>query len=180
MELIDDDPDIFAIYAYYLYSGFITSINKAAAKSIGTDEDCEFQDLVSAYSLGEKLQDDEFQDAVIDAFIEKVVQEDRVDLQLSCQVYEKTLPGSGLRRLLLDIYLGQANPDWLSEDTVGEELHPEFLRDLSMEMLWDRRQVARGHAAPTDEPVLKGGRAYYKRRAGEDRDVRRKRRMLME
>ncbi|KAF2801691.1 uncharacterized protein BDZ99DRAFT_528162 [Mytilinidion resinicola] len=61
--LPDDAPSTFALYRTWLYTGLL------ACKS-SSDSD-EWELLACAYVLGEKLQDSDFKDTVIDAMVEK-------------------------------------------------------------------------------------------------------------
>jgi len=61
--LPDDAPSTFAVYRTWLYTGLLACTN-------GSDSD-EWELLACAYVLGERLQDSDFKDTVIDAMIEK-------------------------------------------------------------------------------------------------------------
>ncbi|KAF1349741.1 hypothetical protein BDV97DRAFT_389858 [Delphinella strobiligena] len=131
IEMPDDDPNIFSIYADWLYSGLICS----ATEHSGKGNDTEFEDLTLAYILGEKLLDKSFKNAVIDAFIEKLISERVLDLELPKLIYDNTRPTSPFRRLLVDIYAHHADSSWMMRSSAKDHLHPSFLYDLSLAQL---------------------------------------------
>lgn len=129
VDMDDDDPGAFSIYAEWLWSGAIyTMADKNHAKR---DDDTEYQQLVQAYILGDKLRDKDFQNTIIDAMIEKLVTSNFVDLKLANIIYESTLPASPLRRLLVDMYVWAGNPSWITREEVKPYLHSDFMFDLN-------------------------------------------------
>lgn len=133
IDLEDDDPSIFAIYVEWLNSGFIYSMASDTQKN-----DTEFKSLVRAYVLGDKLMDHGFKNTVIDAFIEKLNSDGKLDLELPLLIYELTARGSPLRRLLVDIYVSTAASSWFSGENLKHNSHPDFLLDFSRAQLDQR------------------------------------------
>jgi hypothetical protein len=73
--LPDDTPPIVDLYVQWIYTGGIVSPDKP----IEDDRDCEesknrrhFDLLIGGFVFGEKVQDGEFKDAVLDALIHTV------------------------------------------------------------------------------------------------------------
>lgn len=139
IEMLDDVPVNFSIYADWLYSGLIFNDDMI----VNNDHDTEFHELALAYILGEKLLDKHFKNAVIDAFIEKVLDDLVIDVELSRLIYDNTPPGSQLRRLLADIYAYHGEPTWMEASSANETLDSEFVFDLSLAQLANRNLVTR-------------------------------------
>jgi hypothetical protein len=106
--LPDDAPPTFAVYRTWLYTGLLACTN-------GSDSD-EWELLACAYVLGEKLQDSDFKDTVIDAMVEKFNKYHpmvAVDRSLD-------IPVSVNRGELRDAYL---NPTWSTTGPVPQIVH---------------------------------------------------------
>lgn len=71
IQLPDDEPKIIAVYIHWLYYDTLPVF----CDEPGLSGNAEYVDLVKAYVLGEKVLDPTFQDATIDAIIEKSVSE---------------------------------------------------------------------------------------------------------
>lgn len=63
----DDEPDIFALYVHWLYCGTLPVF----CDEPGPPSRAEYLDLVKVYILGDKIVDFRFQNAAIDAILEK-------------------------------------------------------------------------------------------------------------
>ncbi|OCK76077.1 hypothetical protein K432DRAFT_408480 [Lepidopterella palustris CBS 459.81] len=126
--LPDDHPSTFAVYRTWLYSGLL------ATRGFSSLEEWEI--LCAAYILGEKLQDSEFKDTVIDAMIEKINDEPALDFppETVVEIYENTPPSSHARRLLVDLYSFAGKATWLSKEK-REFLHEDFLYALSVQFM---------------------------------------------
>jgi hypothetical protein len=126
--LPDDLPSTFAIYRTWLYSGLLTSRGFSTTEEWGV--------LCSAYILGEKLQDSEFKDTVIDAMIEKINEEPMFEFnpEMVVEIYENTPPQSHARRLLVDLYTFAGKSSWLSKEK-REFLHEDFLYALLVQFM---------------------------------------------
>ncbi|OCL05222.1 hypothetical protein AOQ84DRAFT_441594 [Glonium stellatum] len=126
--LPDDLPSTFAVYRTWLYSGLLASRGFSTAEEWGV--------LCSAYILGEKLQDSEFKDTVVDAMIEKINEEPAFEFnpEMVVEIYENTPPQSHARRLLVDLYTFAGKPSWLSKEK-REFLHEDFLYALSVQFM---------------------------------------------
>lgn len=135
-----DYPEVFSIYAEWLYSGAIYSINNTAASQIDT----EFKELALAHILGEKLIDRTFKNAIIDAFIEKIISDRTIDPALPVLVYDNTPSPSPLRRLLVDIYVQHGGPSLVTMDRSTAHLAPDFLIEFNTELYNKRSSPATG------------------------------------
>lgn len=126
--LPEDLPDAFAVYQQWAYTKKIYSATKQCdiAKAAG-----EYSLLVRAYSLGDRLLDVEFKDAVIDSIIDKLLEQRRFDTRLTNEVYENTPSDSPLRRLWQDIYVHAGLSEWLDEKATGGPVSAEFLLDVA-------------------------------------------------
>lgn len=124
IDLDDDDPAIFSIYAEWLHSGVICSTSAGSQQY-----DTEFKTLVRAYILGDKLVDRGFKNTIIDAFIEKIHSDRRFDLEHPRLIYDNTPRQSPLRRLLVDIYVWQVTPSWMCGAGMKQHSHPDFVLD---------------------------------------------------
>src|SRR5204862_7738693 len=111
VKLEDDDPDIFRLYLHWLYRGTLP----CRREEPGHPGNIEYIQLAKAYVLGDKLQDGRFQDTTVDAIIKKASSPARDGLQwlpvgsaVRC-IYDRTLPTSEARRLLVDIYVSHGS-----------------------------------------------------------------------
>lgn len=134
--LPDDDPAAFALYIQWIYRGRICS-SQDMGETEGNREEMNL--LIEAFVLGEKLQDRDFRDAVIDSLIQAV---DTPDAQNKKwypppatvdRAYRATPESSPLRRLLVDMYYFHGRPEWLDEAS-----NAEFVRDLARIFLQGR------------------------------------------
>lgn len=130
--LPDDKADVVALYIQWVYGGKIFSRQPPSeAPSTGRELDL----LVDCYIFGEKVQDDNFKDAVLDALLACIDTKDEEGSRWfptghSVQrAYEQTPQGSPLRKLLVDMYNQSGRSDWIKEDN-----SVEFLADLAREM----------------------------------------------
>lgn len=69
IQLPEDEAEIFGIYVHWLYYGTLP----VCCNDSGLPENQEYLKLVKAYTLGDKLMDTKFQNAAIDAIIEKSI-----------------------------------------------------------------------------------------------------------
>ena len=141
IELPEELPGTFTIYVSWLYRSQIPTIPKRLG------EPSEFLRLVQAYVFGDKIQARAFQNKIIDAIIEKNKDIGAVGLSskgaipsLTCvQVaYKNTLPGSPLRKLLVDFWVAA------EEDKFDKETPRAFLEDLVKKLrLIAKKQLTR-------------------------------------
>lgn len=155
--LPEDDIDSFDLYQQWIYTGGIF-LNRFAT---ATDTQNEYELLVRAYLLGEKLIDLDFKDTVIDCIIHKLRASRTFDARLTNLIYENTPPESPLRRLWLDIYFYSGSPNWLDEKALGDFIHPEFAVDLSKTQMGFMQRFKSVHA-----PFMGNSCVYHEHAGG--------------
>ncbi|RAL12597.1 BTB/POZ domain-containing protein [Aspergillus homomorphus CBS 101889] len=137
IQLPNEEPEIFGTYVQWLYFGTLPVIGGGAEP--------EFLQLVKAYVLGNKLLDTGFQNALIDAIIERR-RAKNADGRCSAptmatinHAYLNTTPSAPIRQLLVDISANRTtSPKWLKHPET--DLPQAFLLDLVAKLL-DRRAV---------------------------------------
>lgn len=132
--LPDDDPWIFGIYVHWLYHGTIASI----------EDNDEFMDLAKAFVLGDKLLDSKFNNAVIDAIVDK----SRFTLhdgnmwfpseRVVEYIYAHTTESSPIRELMVDLWASSAAPSSLSEWKASLSAPRSFLIRLVCKLMGQR------------------------------------------
>lgn len=110
IKLPEDDPEVFSVYQQWLYDGLV---HTSSGTIFPTKTDDEYEALVKAYILGEKLMDPDFKDAITDAIVDKFRCLRRFDTGLTTLVFNETPSGSPLRRLL-DGYLLSLRQPWMA------------------------------------------------------------------
>ena len=137
--LPDDEPDVFSVYLHWLYGGLIHTLRQSTGLS--SESDGEYELLVKAYILGEKILDVAFKNSVIDAIVEKV-NEFGFDKRLTSLVFDNTTPASPLRRLWLDVYYHKGKVEWLDPALTGDTISHEFMVELSRYQMQQRTVFA--------------------------------------
>ncbi|KAJ5512379.1 hypothetical protein N7463_001931 [Penicillium fimorum] len=130
IELPEDDPITFAVYSHWLYYAKIPVIVEDAANEKPSQVSAqEYNDLAKAYVLGDKLLDVKFQNYAIDAIIERRFTPDAKtgkcylpNRQSINYTYDNTTESATIRKLFVDMYVGNMTPGWLSR-----ELPKDFL-----------------------------------------------------
>jgi hypothetical protein len=135
VRLEEDEPDLFGIYLNWLY-----------CRTLPTREHhwdyTEIFQLAKAYVLGDRLQDGDFTDCVIDAFIETfkgMVRRSEKNRRypsawIITYIYDHTSESSVLRRLLVDIYTYAGEHHWVAKCEPKDELPKAFLYSLAAAM----------------------------------------------
>ena len=109
VDLTDEDPDIFKLYLHWLYFKTMPTV---ATKCL-TNNNPEYVALAKCYVLGEKLMDNGFKNAVVDALLDAMNNQpfyphhcpDHRPIKIT---YDGTLEGSPTTRLLVDIWTTEA------------------------------------------------------------------------
>lgn len=155
-QLPDECPRIMYLYRLFLYTGTIFSKARedkdemdGAEHNDGASMDAERTKLMECYVLGVHLHDERFRNAAINALVDKVEEEEEYPTGLATDVYQHTVPGDRLRRLIVDFHVWkgrgstktQCFPDEAcTESVVGdwlryphEDAHgpPDFLADVA-------------------------------------------------
>jgi hypothetical protein len=124
----------------------------------------EFNVLIRAFVFGEKVQDGDFKDAVIDALIHTVAALDKKGTRwypmgrLVDRAYTSTPKGSPIRRLLVDMYAFHSRRDWLDS-----QRNVDFLADLAGYLLRDRSE----HSQTLDSTTPDASSCQYHHHRGE-------------
>ena len=136
-----DGSEVAELYVHWIYTDRILS--RSSATGGGGHE---MILLVDAFVLGEKLRDDRFKDAVIDAIMSCAAGHDinewkRYPLPMEVnRAYRGTPTGSPLRRLIVDLWAVNGHDGWNQEG-----LNADFQADLIHELL-PHRIVPRSYA----------------------------------
>lgn len=103
----------------------------------------EYNDLVKAYVIGDKLLNTNFQNSVIDAIVEKSTianadgQRYYPGEEAVKHVYHNTTESAAIRRLFVDMYVDTAVPNWLHG-----ELPKEFLYLVAEGLMKKKKRVS--------------------------------------
>lgn len=138
IRLPEDDPDIFAIYAHWLYTGDIACEVEAHSSMVVSEHFRRYKTLLKCYFLGDRTCHNQFTDAVMDAIIYHY--QTRIEharyRPWFCHVnlvYENLMQADvPLKRWLVDLW---AKPDG-DEDVfvrraTTDNSHAEFVLDLA-------------------------------------------------
>lgn len=140
--LEDDDPDVFSIFALFIYTGKIFSAraNDVEVYLDGSRRDKEWVRLARAWILGDKLQSTSFRDAVSDAMCDKIVRDKKWPITLHQIIYAETTPvARGIRRLCVDIAVAKWDARTL-RGTLRDESWSEFFEDVSVRLMGMREE----------------------------------------
>lgn len=136
--LPDDLPSVVDLYLQWVYGGRIFS-RQAADEGVGDGK--EFGLLIEGFIFGEKVQDGDFKDAVVDALINSFAVPEKKKGLRWCPIapwvdraYQGTPEASPLRKLLVTMYAVHGNRTWLPGTT-----SIDFLADLAGQLLEDRK-----------------------------------------
>ncbi|KAI8939473.1 hypothetical protein NX059_003246 [Plenodomus lindquistii] len=173
IDLSEDDPDIFALYVQWLYTGLVAVKSKRedtdVEDSLNFEEDdtaIEFQDiskrtLVKCYLLGEKLMDTVYQDTIMSTLLKTasmgIPTYDTIRI-----AYQGTNINSPLRKLMVDIWVWCGYVPSAKGDLVWQS-DAEFANDL-IHALLAHRNIAPIDNADSDAgsaPWDTGDEAYY-------------------
>jgi hypothetical protein len=131
----DVDPQAFALYIQYLYTGHIPS--KPSQKTAAEGE--EYSMLCKLYVFSFQQEDIAAQNAACDAIYAKAYEFNAPSQEAMPRnehiriIYNGTSGDCAGRRLLLDGHASQANRTWMRDKMNG--LPPEFTRDLALKLM---------------------------------------------
>jgi hypothetical protein len=123
LELPDDKPENIKVYVAWLYSNRIFT---KPEDELDEESIVKFDGLIDAYVFGEKIQDSDFKDAIIDAIIEGTEEEGACYTDAR-RIWEYTPPGALIRRYVVDIYVWKGYEEWLEDVSY---LNQDFLVEL--------------------------------------------------
>ncbi|PVH95395.1 hypothetical protein DM02DRAFT_690285 [Periconia macrospinosa] len=136
IDLSDEDPSIFKIFAHFVYT------RKVEFKKGGNPSQ-PFQNLIKSYILGEKLLAPSFQNAIIKALVKYQAEKDKFPGNDAIKLaYEGTPSNSPLRKLLVDFWAKAAYGGWNHQDLV-ESAGAEFVQDLIEAFLKKRSRLSK-------------------------------------
>jgi BTB/POZ domain len=140
IQLPDDEPKIFQLYVHWLYYDTFPVFSDEP----GSSGNAEYLELIKAYILSDKLLDSRFQNAVIDAIIEKSVSKARDGSywfpvgEAIDYAYSNTNESAPIRKLLVDLYVRHGCGSWLHDWGESASVPQPFLFELASKLL-DRR-----------------------------------------
>ena len=169
-----DDPSLFAMYVHWLYHGTIAVLHSDSAdpKAAGAISCAEYQMLVDAYILGDKILDSGFRNATMDAIVEKSTLKAQNGLRYSPPLdtiqhtYKHTLPSAPIRSLLVDMFVLHGGSAWLRKpgQTSDDDspLPASFLIEVTSK-LFDER----GASSWSQRPPIDSSKYHFQMPAGE-------------
>jgi hypothetical protein len=159
IHLPDDEPEIFALYVHWLYYGTLPVF----CDESGLPGNSEYLNLVKAYVLGDKILDSRYQDAAIDAIVEKCQSKAQDGAnwfpvgEVIRYAFDNTNESAPIRELLVDMYAIHGYRAWLEDWAEPASLPQPFLFKLASTLLDWRHgakltfQPSRYHAHRSDE-----------------------------
>jgi hypothetical protein len=139
--LPDDEPEVFALYIHYLYTGTLAAKPDPIPPQYRGG--LEYLRLTKLYVLAEKLQDiTQLKNSIIKNILDisKAIREDRghhcPGQPCISVVYNGTPEGSPARRLLVDFWTYRAQGDWIAKS--NSPLPEDFVHDLCANALNNR------------------------------------------
>lgn len=144
--LPDDDPDVFSLFARFIYTGKICSSqsNDVQVYPDGSRRDLEWPRLARAWILGDKLQSTSFKDAVTDAICENMAREKKWPTTLHQVIYPNTTSAArGIRRLCVEIAVSKWEARTLRA-TLKDEEWGAFFWDVAVRLMGMREKEKTG------------------------------------
>lgn len=133
LELPDDDPIAFPHFQLWLYTGNILESHECA-------KDIDWHVLISLHLFGDVRGIPGLQNEAIDVCIDKLEASNKIPCYQFRRIYENTLDGSPLRKLMVDVYtfnVTLTNDLWFDEWV--KALYPQqFLIDLAKSLYEER------------------------------------------
>lgn len=150
LSLKKQDPATFAIYEFFLHYRFVRVLAGGSSEVEDSKENIlgrhawdgsEFTRLVKAYILGDFLLASDFKDCTLDAMRLLTVDPDKngvkgfPDSSAINEIYNNTLDGSNARKFLVDLYIQQGPPEWMTNDQGPNGFHQGFLLGCAAALL---------------------------------------------
>ncbi|CAD0107189.1 unnamed protein product [Aureobasidium uvarum] len=133
-ELEEEDSATFSVFEQWVYRdpSAVTASASAAASDAEDDDQQEWECLPRLYTLGERLDAPKFKDAVVSAIIEKVAETEVMPDNWASYVYQNTVSGNALRRLIVDFHVFAHQSRLLKKGACPDAVEPEyeFLQDV--------------------------------------------------
>ncbi|KAI9724579.1 MAG: hypothetical protein M1828_003602 [Chrysothrix sp. TS-e1954] len=146
VRLVDDNPSVFWVYYQWLY------VRRILSPQVDSPDVHSAQNklLIAAYIFGDKIQDDDFCDTVIDALISlKTTPVCDQTYSMFCHskfIYENLPEGSPLRRFATDKVLYQGNAGVVPTNV--DDCNKESLHDLVLSWLRKKGTPLTSNNAP--------------------------------
>ena len=172
------DPSVFAMYVHWLYHGTIAVLrgeagsDSADPKAAHAIACAEYQMLVDAYILGDKILDSGFRNATMDAIVEKSTlptQDGRrfyPRFSTIRHIYKHTLASAPIRSLLVDMFVRHGRSAWLPKPSQtfddDSSLPVGFLMEVTSK-LFDER----GASYWSLSPPIDSSKYHFQMPAGE-------------
>ncbi|GFF94256.1 hypothetical protein IFM47457_09823 [Aspergillus lentulus] len=137
IHLPDDESEIFALYVHWLYYGTLPVF----CDEPGLPGNSEYLNLVKTYVLGDKILDCKFQDAAIDAIVEKCLSKVQDGASWSPvgevirYAFDNTSESAPIRELLVDMYAIYGKRVWLQDWAEPANVPQPFLFKLASKLL---------------------------------------------
>lgn len=131
MDLPENDPDVFELFLQWVYE----KTCQLPAGDINEEIDKRYMQLAQLYVLADQLLVIELKNYVIDLYFEITTQTDRLPRPaVVFYVYENSMKGSPLRKLLVQSYSCMLDLGWYKNKSNAEILseNPEFASDLAI------------------------------------------------
>jgi len=147
--LPDDNPEIFGIYVQWLYCGQIFSQvqGKEGEKVDAARWIEEWNRLDQCYALGDKLQDTDFKDCIVDASMEKTRWDKLEFLGFGPIIYTSSAEKSPVRKLPVELALRWPDSALEKYCIQQRQPHDNFTADLML-ALSKRTQAERNSPCP--------------------------------
>ncbi|KAF2788391.1 hypothetical protein K505DRAFT_255648 [Melanomma pulvis-pyrius CBS 109.77] len=144
IDLRNESKDTFNVYLGWLYSKSLYHISHLSST---------WTKLTEAYVIGEKLMDQSFQVAVMDAMIGHRTNHTQwfPSIENINTIYDGTVEASPARRLMVDLCVWRDGSPWTNKELLGK-VHDDFVDDLLLALLEQRKPPATKSHAPWMDP----------------------------
>lgn len=134
LTLTEHDAATFALFRDFIYTGSIFTTGEDHGDDAAPNWDNEYVRFQKCWQLGEKLMSTSFKDAVTDALICKMVDEEQYPTALHEVIYTELNPRSAVRRLFVDVAIW----GWSQREMVAyvdkEDKNVEFIGDVAVKL----------------------------------------------
>jgi len=138
LDLPGFEADLFEIYVKFLYTGHLYTQRADDHTETAAYKywDLEWDRLFDLHCMGSYLLDAGFQNAIMDALLDKWRQDQRFPVGYARLVYDKTTPGSAVRRLIVDFHIHLRKGALILDKASCEEpdAPAEFFHDALIEL----------------------------------------------
>jgi hypothetical protein len=125
ISLVDESGDVFDVINRFIYTRQLSD---------DIESDLEFEMLIKAWLFGDKYLMPSLQNRVMSVLIEKIAKNDELPTPHLELIYNNTLPGSPLRKLLVDYTAYEGDMEDVVASDGGERWPHEALVDLVVVM----------------------------------------------